>query len=47
LNGKEVPYMKTVVIFYSLGGYTKYISEILAGELNADLLKMKKKYVSY
>lgn len=33
--------MKTVVVFYSLGGYTKYISEILAGELNADLLELK------
>lgn len=35
--------MKTVIIFYSLGGYTKYISEILAKELNADLVELKTK----
>jgi flavodoxin len=37
--------MKTIIIFYSLGGYTKYISEILAKELNADLLELKTKTV--
>ncbi len=35
--------MKTIVIYYSLGGYTKYISEILAAELKADLLELKTK----
>jgi flavodoxin len=38
-------YMKTLVVFYSLGGYTKYISEILAKELEADTLELKTKKV--
>ncbi len=37
--------MKTLVVFYSLGGYTKYISEILAKELEADMLELKTKKV--
>ena len=35
--------MKTLVIFYSLEGNTKYISEIIAKELQADLLELKTK----
>lgn len=35
--------MKTLVIFYSLEGNTKYISEIIAKELHADLLELKTK----
>lgn len=35
--------MKTLVIFYSLEGNTKYISEIVAKELQADLLEIKTK----
>lgn len=40
--------MKTIVIFYSLEGNTKYISEIISKELNADILefKTKKEYPS-
>lgn len=33
--------MKTLVIFYSLDGNTKFISEIIARELNADLFELK------
>lgn len=35
--------MKTVVIFYSLEGNTKFISEIIAKELKADLVELKTK----
>ena len=35
--------MKTVVIFYSLEGNTKYLSEIIAKELRADLIELKTK----
>lgn len=37
--------MKTIVIFYSLGGNTKYVSEIIAKELKADLIELKTKKV--
>ena len=35
--------MKTLVIFYSLEGNTKFISEIIAKELQADLLELRTK----
>lgn len=35
--------MKTIVIFYSLEGNTKYISKIIAKELNAEILELKTK----
>ena len=37
--------MKTVVIFYSLEGNTKCIAEVIAKELQADLLELKTKKV--
>lgn len=37
--------MKTVVIFYSLEGNTKYISEVIAKELQADLIELETKKV--
>lgn len=35
--------MKTLVVFYSLGGNTKHISGVIAKELHADLLELKPK----
>jgi len=40
---KEKNKMKTLVVYYSLEGNTKYISEIIANELNADLIELHTK----
>lgn len=37
--------MKTLIIFYSLEGNTKYIAEIVAKQLQADVLELKPKKV--
>jgi len=33
--------MKSLIVFYSLEGHTKFISNIIAEELDCDLLQLK------